>query len=104
MLAMVTALHKAGVTASSLATALPRSRFLSVARTLTGEELAAAFVNAYPGSHKRLGRWFIDAPLYDDGKTWVLSKMWGTNTEPVLERLLTLASSAEFGYEAAEDG
>lgn len=104
MLAMVTALHKAGVTASSLATVVPRSRFLSVAGTLTGEQLAAAFVTAYPGSHRRLGRWFIDAPLHDDGKTWVLSKMWGTNTGPVLERLLTLAPSDEFGYEAVEEG
>jgi hypothetical protein len=38
-----------------------------------------------------------------DGKTWVLSKMWGTNTEPVLDRLLTLAPSDKFGYEAVEE-
>jgi hypothetical protein len=40
---------------------------------------------------------------HDDGKTWVLSKMWGTNTEPVLDRLLTLAPTDGYGYEAASD-
>jgi hypothetical protein len=71
--------------------------------TLTGEQLAAAFSTAYPGSHKRLGRWFIEAPLHEDSKTWVLSKMWGTNTEPVLDRLLTLAPSDGYSYEAVPD-
>ncbi|MER5338468.1 hypothetical protein [Micromonospora sp. NPDC002717] len=104
VLAMVTALHEAGVPAAELATVIPRSRFLSVDGTLAGEQLAAAFAATYPGSQKRLGRWFLDAPLHDDGRTWVLSKMWGTNTEPVLDRLLTLAPVEGFGYEAVGEG
>lgn len=99
---MVTALHHAGVRATALATVIPRSRFLPVDGTLVAEQLAAAFVTTYPGSH-RVGRWFIDAPLREDGKTWVLSKMWGTNTEPVLDRLLTLAPTDGFGYEPVPD-
>ncbi len=99
MLAMVTALHEAGVTGAELSTVIPRSRFLPIDGVLTGEELAAAFVTRYPGAHRRLGRWFIEAPLHDGDRTWVLSKMWGTNTEPVLDRLLTLAPTDEFGYE-----
>jgi hypothetical protein len=103
VLTMVIALHEAGVTAAELATVIPRSRFLPVEGTLAGEQLAEAFTSAYPGSNKRLGRWFIEAPLHGDGRTWVLSKMWGTNTEPVLDRLLTLAPTDGYGYEAAAD-
>jgi hypothetical protein len=103
VLALVTALHQAGVSAPDLATVIPRSRFLPVDGILTGEQLAAAFTTAYPGSHKRLGRWFVEAPLHDGDKTWVLSKMWGTNTEPVLDRLLTLAPADGYGYEAVPD-
>ena len=101
---MVTALHQAGVAAADLATVIPHSRFLPVDGTLSGERLAEAFTSAYPGSNKRLGRWFIEAPLHDSGRTWVLSKMWGTNTEPVLDRLLTLAPTDGYSYEAAANG
>ena len=104
MLALVTALHQAGISATQLATAIPRSRFLPVDGTLTGDDLAAAFMTAYPGSSKRLGRWFLEAPLHDNGQTWVLSKMWGTNTEPVLDRLIALAPTPEFNYEPVDPG
>ena len=103
VLALATALHQAGVPAASLATVIPRSRFLPVDGTLTGEQLAAAFTTVYPGSRKRLGRWFVEAPLHDGDQTWILSKMWGTNTEPVLERLLTLAPADGYGFEAVSD-
>ncbi|WP_433826429.1 hypothetical protein ACQP2E_30710 [Actinoplanes sp. CA-015351] len=102
VLTMATALHKAGVTAHQLTTAIPRSRFLPVEGVLSGEELAKAFLATYPGSTKRLGRWFLDAPLHDQGRTWVISKMWGTNTGPVLDRLTALAPSTEFSYEPSE--
>lgn len=103
VLALVTALHQAGLAAADLATVIPRSRFLPVDGNLAGEQLADAFTSAYPGSNKRLGGWFIEAPLHDNGRTWVLSKMWGTNTEPVLDRLLTLAPADGYSYEAASD-
>ncbi|GAA0816492.1 hypothetical protein [Spirilliplanes yamanashiensis] len=104
VLAMITGLHQAGVTAAELATAVPRSRFLPVEGILSGDQLVSAFLHTYPGSVKRLGRWFLDAPLHDGERTWVVSKMWGTNTEPVLSRLLALAPTGDFGYEPAENG
>ena len=103
VLAMATGLHEAGIAADRLATVIPRSRFLPVDGILTGETLSAAFMAAYPGSTKRLGRWFLDAPLHDQGRTWVVSKMWGLNTEPVLDRLVALAPNAGFGYEPIDD-
>jgi hypothetical protein len=35
--------------------------------------------------------------------SWVLSKMWGTSTEPVLDRLVSLAPTRGYGYEAGAD-
>ncbi|MDP9792942.1 hypothetical protein J2S43_001454 [Catenuloplanes nepalensis] len=103
VLALVTALHQAGVSGADLATVIPKSRFLPVDGTLSGEDLDAAFVAAYPGSYKRVGRWFTEAPLHDGDRTWVLSKMWGTNTGPVLDRLLGLAPGDGYAYRALTD-
>ncbi|MGC9667682.1 hypothetical protein ACNTMW_14140 [Planosporangium sp. 12N6] len=100
VLAMVTALHRAGVPAEQLAEVLTRSKFLDVEGQLTGQELTDAFLTTHPAQANRLGRWFLDAPIHDSGRTWVLSKMWGTTTQPVLERLVPLAPVAGFGFEA----
>jgi hypothetical protein len=91
ILAMVTELHRAGVTAEQLAGVLPHYKFLPVDGTLNGEVLAEAFIQAHPAARNSLGRWFLESPLHDAGKTWLVSKMWGTDTEPVLKQLLTLA-------------
>jgi hypothetical protein len=103
VLAMVTGLHAAGVTAEQLANTLPDSRFVSVEGKLEGEQLADALTAAYPAYRENLGRWFLEEPLHDNasGRTWVLSKRWGTNTEQTLEHLKTLAPpGANFDYEA----
>jgi hypothetical protein len=101
VLAMVTALHRAGVPAEQLADALTRSKFLAVDGTLTDQDLSNALLATHPGQANRLGRWFLDTPLHDNGRTWVLSKMWGTTTEAVLERLVAVAPVTGFGFEAA---
>jgi hypothetical protein len=42
-----------------------------------------------------------DVPGLDEGRTWIVTKMWGRNTEPVLERLTKLApEQSGIGYEA----
>jgi hypothetical protein len=99
VLALVRALHSSGVSGAELADVLPRSRFLPVPGAPPVGELATAFVTAYPKARTRLGRWFLDAPLHEDDQTWVLSKMWGTNTVSALDDLLTLAPGEGFGYE-----
>jgi hypothetical protein len=43
----------------------------------------------------------MESPIHDDGHTWIVTKMWGRNTEPVLEHLTTLApEQSGIGYEA----
>jgi hypothetical protein len=99
ILTMVTTLRGAGVPAREIAKAIPPSRFLSVEGTLDGPELREAFVLTYPKGDP--GRWFMENPIHDEERTWIVTKMWGRNTEPVLERLTKLApEQSGIGYEA----
>lgn len=98
---MVHALHEAGVPAATLATVLPRSKFLAVEGRLDGDELRAAFLARYPKARTRYGRWFLDSPLHDDSHTWVLSNQWGSTTVETLAALATLAPIPGFGHEPA---
>ena len=100
VLAMANALRAAGIPAQALAGVIPPSRFLPVEGTLAGQDLKDAFTSAYPKASGRLGRWFLDAPIHDGDRTWVLTKMWGRNTEPVLQCLAGLAPSGSgIGFE-----
>lgn len=99
--ALVAALHAAGVSGHQLSSVLPRAKFFFVDGALIGEELIDAFVKRYPSAEKNIGRWFFETPFHDDGKTWVLSKMWGLQSEAVLAALITLAPGAGFSYHAA---
>ncbi len=101
VLAMVRALHQAGVRATDIEEAIPGSRFLSVDGILIGPDLVDAFVEEYPRARGNERRWFLDEPIHDDDRTWVLSRMWGTNTLPTLDALIGLAPSDGFAYEAA---
>jgi len=97
---MVNTLRAAGVSAQALAGVIPPARFLSVEGTLTGDDLKEAFVGTYPKASGRLGRWFLDSPIHDADRTWVLTKMWGCSTEPVLQRLTGVAPPGSgIGYD-----
>lgn len=101
VLALVHALHEAGVDPSTIADVIPGPRFLAVDGVYDGDDLADAFVAEYPNAHERERRWFLSDPVTDGERTWVLSKMWGTNTEPTLKALVALAPSSGISYQAA---
>jgi hypothetical protein len=106
MLALVTALVEAGVTPDAIASVLPRSKFLSVAGHPSEQELPAALVVAHPPvgrDARQVNRWFVEAPLRDAHRTWVLSKMWGLRTEAWLNELLTLAPGPGYAIEAQRE-
>ena len=43
----------------------------------------------------------MDSLIHDEGRAWIVTKMQGRNTEPVLERLTKLAPrQSGIGYEA----
>jgi hypothetical protein len=100
MLALVTALHEAGVDPAEMTKKLPGwPRLLPVQGILTGDAHQEAFVRAYPKYADQLRRWFFESPLHRDDRTWVLSKMWGADTVDGLDALLTLAPALGYDYE-----
>ncbi len=101
VLAMVTALAAAGVDPHDIEEVIPGPRFLAIDAEVTGSDLVESFVSDYPGAHGNERRWFFEAPVHAGGRTWVLSKMWGANTEPTLAALQRLADG--FGFHAARD-
>ena len=101
ILAMIHALHTAGVSGVSMQAAILGSRFLAVDGVLVEDELVARFIERYPKAEKQLGRWFLDEPIHDPDQTWVLSKMWGADTGGTLERLVALAPGPGFSFEPA---
>ena len=97
----VAAVAAAVFPAGEIARVIPTSRFLSVDGTLAGTELRDAFVLAYAKFDPDC--WFLENPIHDEGRTWIVTKMWGRNTEPVLERLTQLApEQSGIGYEAVQ--
>lgn len=96
VLAMVQAAVTAGVAPSAIAQAVPGPRFLPVEGEHTDDALWDAFVATYPRAEGNRRRWFLEAPIHHDGRTWVLSKMWGTNTEAALAGVAGLTHGLSF--------
>lgn len=88
---LVVRLHAAGVTAERLLTVVPKGKLLAVTGDPDDEELPAAMVADHPGAANHLGRWFLDTPLHEPGTTWVLTKMWGTDTAAAFDGLVRMA-------------
>jgi hypothetical protein len=97
VLEMVKALHERGVSPASIKDVIPSSRMLVVDGLHSDpEDVAAAFLSIYPKFEAR--RWFLDDTLSDGEKTFVLSKMWGLNTEPTLTKLAETFSDRNISF------
>lgn len=97
--AMVLALVERGLAPEVIKPVLPNAKFLAVNGTHEGHALNAALVATYPTVDLR--RWFLDDPIPGSGVTWVLSKMWGVDTEHVLAALAALDTSGSVTYSEA---
>jgi hypothetical protein len=88
MLVMITKLIERGVPASAIGDVIGR-RFRSIQGEYDDPRLA--FLRGYP---KEYGKkfapewWYTDHPFLQDGRTWLLDKSWGVNTEPALTALI----------------
>jgi hypothetical protein len=99
---MVEQLVARGVTAVAIAKVIPAKRWCEV----DGERddpvaLAAEMRVKYPGIDIQR-RYFLDHPVVQNGKTWVLSNQWGTNTEPTLSALADAFPGAKVTYRQAD--
>jgi hypothetical protein len=100
VLAMAQALTAAGVEPAELTAALPEARYKKIPHEYEGLPVEEAFEAAFPQLEKK--RWFVDAPLVGSQGTFVLSKMWGLNTEPTLQALAAMAPSGQVTFERVE--
>lgn len=82
MLVMITNLIERGVPAAAIGDEL-RSRFRSVEGEL--DDFLPAFHETYKTFDPAW--WYTDHPFRQDGRTWLLDKGWGINTEPALTAL-----------------
>lgn len=99
ILFLVQALHAAGVAADAIAKAVPDGRMRSAPGTLEGDELWDILRDKYGLTEQNRVRWFLDDPLHDRERTWVLFSNWGTNTELTLNALV--ANAPGFSYQSA---
>lgn len=97
MLAMVQAVHAAGVTLDSIREALTPAKFQFVPGILSGAALAAAWQKDWGRSPER---YFASNPFHGADKTYLLTAQWGRQTE---ERLTALAAlTPEVDFEVAD--
>jgi hypothetical protein len=99
ILFLVKALHAAGVPAPTIAAAVPEGRMKSASGVLVGDELWAAFRSQNGLSEQNRIRWFLDDPLHDGERSWVLFANWGVNTETTLDALV--ATTTGYSYRRA---
>ncbi|MBS4753234.1 HNH endonuclease [Nocardioides sp. zg-ZUI104] len=90
VLETVRALVDSGVTPESLVALLGSSHFRSVDGTLTGDQLWDAFAQNHQRTEGQRRLWFLDAPIHDGHRTWVLSNnVWGRHTYQLFKDLVT---------------
>lgn len=99
---MVRALAERGVDPADIRPHLPNNKLWDIEGTHADEEsLSQAMMIHKPDVD--LGRWFTDSPLVYEGRTFVLSKMWGMDTEPTLTKLTTAFAANNVGFTQADD-
>jgi hypothetical protein len=93
MLVMVTNLIERDVPAVAIGEELG-SRFRSVEGEL--EDFLPAFYETYKTFDPAW--WYTDHPFRQDGRTWLLDKGWGVNTEPALTALVKKFPQADVSF------
>jgi hypothetical protein len=99
ILEMVRAVHQAGARPEAILEVLRPRKFRFVEGNLEGDQLREVFHRVFPEAEFR--RWFLDDPIYDEGRTWIVSNQWGLNTVPTLAALSELAPDAAISFEPA---
>ncbi len=100
---MVDQLGAQGVPLARISETLPR-RAMRVLSGLFTDEDAVREALAAADPKVDLPRWFCDHPFVDEseGRTYVLFKMWGRNTEPTLASLTQAFPEAKVTFRRAE--
>ncbi len=98
---MVSSLAERGVTLQAMKDVLHPRVFRSIPGRFEGDEsVQTAFLEADPRID--IGRFYFDYPMYEDGDTWIMTRMWGTDTEPSLSQLRDTFPDAQVSFRRAE--
>ena len=102
---MVEELAARGAPLAEIRTLLPE-RVMRVVSGRLGDAGAVAEALVAADAKVDPGRWYCDHPLVDDatGETYVLSKMWGLQTEPALAALADAFPDAKVTFRRAAAG
>lgn len=98
VLTMIQKLNERGVRIDDVSKILPPSRLRAVSGQL--EDSVAIEEALREQGVNEPQRYFTEAPFREDGKTYVLTKMWGRGTEPALTALRDTFASAEVTFRA----
>jgi hypothetical protein len=97
----VSGLAAQGIAVEAIKDQLKKRCFRSVeGRFEDPEAVKAAFLAADPKID--IPRWYYEHPLHDAGRTWILTRMWGTDAEPSLARLSEAFPTAGVSYRRAD--
>ncbi|MBS4753241.1 HNH endonuclease [Nocardioides sp. zg-ZUI104] len=89
VLEVVRSLVDLGVTPETLVPAIGASRFRSVEGNLAGDALWQAFAREHHRTEKQRPLWFLDSPIFDGQRTWVLANnVWGPKTHHLFAQLV----------------
>lgn len=85
VLTMIQELHQRGVPMTAISTIMPPSRLRVIGGELHDPDDVAAAMSTAGVSDP--GRYFTEAPIAENGSTYILTKMWGRGTVPALTAL-----------------
>lgn len=85
VLAMIQQLHQRGTPMTAISKTMPPSRMRVISGELHDPDEVAAAMSAAGVSDP--GRYFTEAPIIDNGSTYILTKMWGRGTVSTLTAL-----------------
>jgi hypothetical protein len=100
VLAMVQQLNQKGIRLEDISKILPPSRLRVIPDQIQDPDQIEQSLLAQGVSDP--GRFFAEAPFIEDGKTYVLTRMWGRGTEPVLTRLRDTFPAAGVAFQAED--
>jgi hypothetical protein len=98
VLSMVQALQRKGIRIDAVSKYLPPARLRVISAQLANpEEIKEALREQGVNESER---YFTEAPFVEDGKTYVLTKMWGRGTVPALASLQDAFAAAGVAFQA----
>ncbi|MGH1561437.1 hypothetical protein [Mumia sp. DW29H23] len=95
VLAAIQLLAESGVSGEQIQSVVKTGPFRSLPGSIEPRDLWPAMAARYELASGEEKLWFLDDPIYEGGKTWVLrNNVWGPNTEDKLRALCALAPRA----------